>query len=174
VKENFEKSVDLVLQSEGKFVDDPQDHGGATNLGVTLKAWSEYVNRPVGVQEIKDLTPMMVKPFYKQKYWNPAGCEIYPKGVDYAVFDFAVNSGVRRAVITLQKAVGADPDGVLGSITQALIKQANPLELLDKFTEEKKKFYQGLNQPQFEKGWINRVATVQTYAEKMIQGAGIS
>jgi hypothetical protein len=45
------------------------------------------------------------------------------------------------------------------------------LELLDKFSEEKKKFYQGLNQPRFEKGWLNRVATVQTYSEKMIQSA---
>jgi lysozyme family protein len=171
MQDNFENSVELVLKSEGGFVNDPQDHGGATNFGVTLKAWSEYVNREVGVQEIKDLTPLMVKPFYKRKYWNPAGCETLPKGVDYAVFDFAVNSGVKRAIITLQKAIGADADGVLGSVTQALVKQFDPLELLDKFSEEKKKFYQGLNQPRFEKGWLNRVATVQTYSEKMIQNA---
>jgi lysozyme family protein len=171
MQDNFENAVELVLKSEGGFVNDPQDHGGATNFGVTLKAWSEYVNREVGVQEIKDLTPLMVKPFYKRKYWNPAGCETLPKGVDYAVFDFAVNSGVKRAIITLQKAIGADADGVLGSITQALVKQFDPLELLDKFSEEKKKFYQGLNQPRFEKGWLNRVATVQTYSEKMIQNA---
>jgi len=171
MQDNSENAVELVLKSEGGFVNDPQDHGGATNFGVTLKAWSEYVNREVGVQEIKDLTPLMVKPFYKRKYWNPAGCETLPKGVDYAVFDFAVNSGVKRAIITLQKAIGADADGVLGSVTQALVKQFDPLELLDKFSEEKKKFYQGLNQPRFEKGWLNRVATVQTYSEKMIQNA---
>lgn len=168
---NFDKSLELVLKSEGGFVQDPQDHGGATNLGVTAKSWSEYLGRPVTITEMKALTPLMVKPFYKDKYWNPAGCEILPKGVDYAVFDFAVNAGVRRCVKTLQKAVGADADGVLGSITQALIRQSDPIGLLDKFSEEKIKFYQSLNQPKFEKGWLNRVEEVKKNATRMIENA---
>jgi len=171
MKENFDKALELVLKSEAGFVDDPHDSGGPTNLGVTLASWSNYLNRPVNVQEIKELTPMMVKPFYKEKYWNAAGCDILPKGVDYAVFDFAVNAGVRRSIKTLQKAVGADPDGVLGSITQALIRQHDPLGLLDEFTKAKTDYYKSLHNDRFEKGWLNRVATVQTYAEKMIQNA---
>ena len=165
---NFDKSLELVLKSEGGFVQDPQDHGGATNYGVTSKAWSEYLGRQVTIKEMKELTPLMVKPFYKDKYWNAAGCEIMPKGVDYAVFDFAVNAGVRRCIKTLQKAVGAEPDGVLGSITQALIRQSNPRDLLDKFSDEKIQFYQSLNQPRFEKGWLNRVEEVQNNAERML------
>ena len=165
---NFQPSLDLVLKSEGGFVQDPQDHGGATNLGVTIKSWSEYLNRPVSVSEMKELTPLMVRPFYKDKFWNPAGCEIFPIGVDYAVFDFAVNAGVRRCIKTLQKAVGAEPDGVLGSVTQALIRQHDPIGLLDKFSKAKIEFYQSLNQPRFEKGWLNRVEDVKKNAERMI------
>lgn len=168
---NFDKSLELVLKSEGGFVQDPDDHGGATNLGVTTKAWAEYLGRNVTIAEMKQLTPLMVKPFYKDKYWNPAGCDVYVKGIDYAVFDFAVNAGVRRCVKTLQKAVGADPDGILGSITQALIRQYDPIGLLDKFSEEKIKFYQGLNQPKFEKGWLNRVNHVKQEATRMIENA---
>ena len=60
--ENFNPSFALLLKSEGGFVQDPYDSGGATNLGVTIATWQAYVNRPVSVQEIKDLTPIMVKP----------------------------------------------------------------------------------------------------------------
>jgi len=169
--ENFQPSLDLVLKSEGGFVQDPEDSGGATNLGVTIKAWSEYLGRAVNVKEMKELTPLMVKPFYKEKYWNPAGCDAFAKGVDYAVFDFAVNAGVRRCIKTLQKAVGAEPDGVLGSITQALIRQHDPSDLLDKFSKAKIEFYQSLNKPRFEKGWLNRVEEVKKNAERMIAHA---
>ena len=169
--ENFNPSFALLLKSEGGFVQDPYDSGGATNLGVTIATWKAYVNRPVSVQEIKDLTPVMVKPLYNQNYWNPAGCDILPKGVDYAVFDFGVNAGVKRSIRCLQKAVGADPDGVLGSITQALIRNSKPMDILDHFTDERIAYYKSLNNPHFEKGWISRAATVQTNAEKMIQNA---
>ena len=64
--ENFNPSFALLLKSEGGFVQDPYDSGGATNLGVTIATWQAYVNRPVSVQEIKDLTPVMVKPLYKK------------------------------------------------------------------------------------------------------------
>lgn len=169
--ENFNKSFALLMKSEGGFVQDPHDSGGATNLGVTIATWKAYVNRPVSVQEIKDLTPVMVKPLYKQNYWNPAGCDILPSGVDYVVFDFAVNAGVKRAIKCLQKAVGADADGVLGSITQALIRQSNPMDVVEHFTEEKIAFYKSLNNPYFEKGWLARADTVESNAEQMVQNA---
>jgi len=165
---NFDPSLKLVLKSESGFV---VDDGGPTNLGVTLNSWSNYLNRPVNEQEIKNLTPLMVKPFYKQKYWNASGCDILPKGVDYAVFDFSVNAGVKRSIRCLQKAVGAEPDGVLGSITQALIRNSKPMDVLDHFTDERIAYYKSLNNPKYEKGWLSRAASAQTNAEKMIQNA---
>ena len=155
------------MKSEGGFVQDSNDSGGATNLGVTIATWKAYVNRPVSVQEIKDLTPVMVKPLYKQNYWNPAGCDILPSGVDYVVFDFAVNAGVKRSIKCLQKAVGAEADGILGSITQALIRQSNPMDVVEHFTEEKIAFYKSLNNPHFEKGWLARADKVEANAEQM-------
>ena len=165
--ENFNKSFDLLMKSEGGFVQDPNDSGGATNLGVTIATWKAYVNRPVSVQEIKDLTPVMVKPLYKQNYWNPAGCEMLPSGLDYVVFDFAVNAGVKRSIKCLQKAVGTKADGVLGSITQALIVQSDPMDLVERFTQEKIAFYKSLNNPHFEKGWLARADKVEANAEQM-------
>jgi lysozyme family protein len=43
MKENFEKSLELVLQHEGGYVHHPLDPGGRTNLGVTQRVWEDYV-----------------------------------------------------------------------------------------------------------------------------------
>jgi lysozyme family protein len=38
---------------------------------------------------------------YYEKYWNALSCEDLPAGVDYAVFDYGVNSGIDRAAKVL-------------------------------------------------------------------------
>ena len=92
--ENWDKSFAEVLKSEGGYVNDPHDHGGETNLGVTKAAWAAYIKRPVQDGEMKALTPDIVKPFYKTEYWDKCKCDSLPSGVDYLVFDLAVNGGV--------------------------------------------------------------------------------
>jgi lysozyme family protein len=96
-----------------------------------------------------------------------------PAGVDYAVFDFAVNAGVGRAAKFLQRSVGAVDDGVIGPSTMALVGKTTPGKLLENFTEQKEAFYNTLadknpTQQKFLKGWMNRVASVQTAATSMM------
>lgn len=166
---NFDKALALVLKSEGGYVWDKRDPGGETNLGVTKAAWSNYLKRPIEDGEMAKLTVADVTPFYKAMYWNVCNCDGLPIGVDYAVFDFAVNAGCGRSIKTLQKALGTTPDGVLGSISLELIRQANPLALLDEFSQAKTAFYKSLTTyPTFGKGWLSRIASVQTNAENMI------
>ena len=68
--ENFEKSLALVLAAEGSFVNHPSDPGGMTNLGVTQKAWRDWVKHGVDEAEMRALTPELVAPIYKSKYWD--------------------------------------------------------------------------------------------------------
>ena len=96
---NFDKAFDLVMKSEGGYVNDPSDRGGETNLGVTIAAWGAYLGRNIQPGEMKALTKEQVKPFYKQMYWDKVKCGDLPKGVDYAVFDFAVNACLERAAV---------------------------------------------------------------------------
>jgi lysozyme family protein len=67
---NFDVSFDRVMQSEGGYVNDPSDHGGETNLGVTIGAWGAYLGRAIQPGEMKALTKDAVKPFYKSMYWD--------------------------------------------------------------------------------------------------------
>ena len=176
MQSNFDKSFALMLQSEGGFSDDPRDTGnwlpdgrkGCTNLGVTQRAWEAWLGRVSNEKEMRALTPEIVKPFYKRKYWDACRCDDLPQGVDYLVFDFAVNAGVGRSAKTLQSAVGATMDGAIGPLTLAAVK--NTPDLIDKFSQAKIDFYKSLNNPTFEKGWLNRVEWVKADAKAMVQG----
>lgn len=158
----FEDCLARVLRHEGGYVHDKLDSGGRTNLGVTQRVWEEWVGHPVSEADMKALTLEKVAPMYKMKYWNPSYCEKLPKGLDYVVFDFAVNAGTGRSVKTLQSAIGVLADGVIGPRTMAAINDANPKELINKFSDARADFYQGIvtrkpDQARFIRGWLNRV-----------------
>src|SRR5579871_5727548 len=97
---SFADCLPVILRSEGGFVDDPQDPGGATNLGITLNTLSAWQGRTATVEEVKGLTPAAVAPIYQAMYWNVARCGQCPAGVDLMVFDEAVNQGPGRAIRT--------------------------------------------------------------------------
>jgi len=159
----------LVLKSEGGFSNHNADFGGMTNLGVTKKAWEAYVGHPVDEAEMRGLTPEIVAPFYKTRYWDACKCDELPLGVDYAVFDFAVNAGVSRASKTMQAALGTAADGIVGPATIGVSVNADPDHFLEKFSAAKEHFYRGLQTfDVFGKGWLRRVSEVKQTAEGMI------
>ena len=166
---NFPVSFALVLKSEGGFSNHRNDPGGMTNLGVTRNVWKEWVNRDVDETEMRSLTPELVTSLYKQRYWDACKCSDLILGIDYAVFDCAVNMGPGRAAKLLQAALGVKADGIIGRATIAAATAADPVELLEAFSLGKEAFYQSLPTfSTFGKGWLNRVAKVQDAAEQMM------
>ena len=165
----FEECLARVLKHEGGYVNDPLDSGGRTNLGVTQRVWEEFVGHPVSEADMRALTPQKVAPMYKIKYWNPSYCAVLPKGLDYVVFDFAVNAGTGRSVKTLQSSIGLLADGVIGPRTMAAINGANAKDLINKFSDARADFYQGIvtrkpDQVRFINGWLNRVEDARKLA----------
>lgn len=166
---NFNNSLALVLKSEGGYSDNPVDPGGRTNLGVTQSVWEEWVGHPVDEKVMRNLTPEYVAPMYKKKFWQPCFGDDLPKGLDYAVFDFAVNAGPGRAVKTLQSAIGCLPDGVIGAKTMGAINDADVCSVIQNFCNARAEFYKGLKTfPVFGKGWLNRIEDVKLNATNMI------
>ena len=166
---NFEDSLKLVLAEEGGYVDNPIDPGGITNLGVTKAVWEAWVGHPVDEKVMRSLTPEYVAPMYKQKYWTPCFGDDLPKGLDYAVFDFAVNAGPGRAVKTLQQAIGCVPDGSIGPRTMGIIHNTDVQKLVELFSNARIDFYKGLKTfPVFGNGWIKRAEDVKSNVTNMI------
>ena len=169
MKDNWQKSFEMMLESEGGWSNHPSDPGGMTNLGVTKRVWEEWVGRESNEKEMRALTPEMVAPLYKRKFWDACKCDELPSGIDYLVFDFAVNAGPGRSAKILQTAVGVPADGGIGPITLAAVNKHDGEELVQKFSDAKEAFYRSLNTFEtFGKGWLNRVAAVKIKADTLL------
>ena len=165
MKENFDKCFELVLQHEGHYVNDPRDPGGRTNMGVTQRAWEAYLNRSVTEAEMRTLTPDDVKSFYKTQYWDKVKGDQLPAGIDYAVFDFAVNSGANRAIKMLQQLAGVLVDGSLGPKSMEAIRSCDPDQIIDALCDMRLDFLKRLATfDTYGKGWTSRVAEVKLKA----------
>jgi len=162
MKDNFDEALKAILHHEGGFVNHPKDPGGMTNLGVTKKVWEEWVGHEVDEKAMRGLTPEIVGPMYKVKYWDKIKGDDLPTGVDYVVFDAAVNSGPGRAAKWLQACVGVDPDGGIGPKTLAAVASFDASQLVEDYAKRRLSFLMDLQTwDTFGKGWGRRVAEVQ-------------
>ena len=168
MQENFEKVLEHTLKEEGGYVNNPKDPGGMTNLGVTKRAWEEYVGHEVTESDMRALTPAVVNPFYQKRYWDACKCNDLHGGVDLVVFDVAVNSGTGRAAKFLQEAVGATADGSIGPRTVAAANNFGPHLIINKICDRREAFYKSLPTfPTFGKGWLARAERVRKAALEM-------
>lgn len=164
MKVNFAEALQALLKHEGGYVFHAKDPGGMTNLGVTKRVWEEWVGRPVSEKEMRALTPAIVAPMYKQKYWDKVRGDDLPSGVDYAVFDAAINSGASRATKWLQATVGVEADGSIGSKTLAAVA-AFKGNLVSDYSKRRLSFLLDLpTWKTFGKGWTRRVNEVEVKA----------
>lgn len=162
---NFARSLSLVLKSEGGWSDNPADPGGATMKGVTLANFRRYVKADATKDDLRHITDAQIATVYRRFYWDAvAGAEL-PDGVDYATFDFAVNSGPSRAAKYLQGVLGVLQDGRIGPAT---VKAANAKPagvVIDALCDARLAFLKRLpTWPVFGKGWNSRVASVRGQA----------
>ena len=167
---SFFKSLDMVLHHEGGFVDHPDDPGGATNKGITHKTYADFLDRPLeDVNELKNIPEEHVQKIYKSGYWDAVRADELPAGVDFCIFDWAVNSGPRRAAKALQKAAGATVDGAIGPMTVAAVNAADAAQIIEDVTKEREEFYRGLRTfDTFGKGWLRRNKETRDFALEMV------
>src|SRR6056300_269579 len=111
---SFDDALEFVLRYEGGYVNDPNDPGGETNMGISKRAFPD--------EDIAGMTHQRAAFLYHTHYWTPCRCDDMPFHLAICVFDFAVNSGVKRASKTLQRLVSATPDGVIGPKTIEMIE----------------------------------------------------
>ena len=157
MKGNFDQCLAMVLKHEGGFVDHPRDPGGATNMGVTLGTYEQWVGRSVTIEEMKALTFDDVAPIYRKNYWDRCAGDHLPSGVDWSVFDWAVNSGPSRSAKALQKIVMVTRDGAIGPKTLYAVANQEPDKIIDAMYTARQRFYERLNAfDTFGRGWSRR------------------
>lgn len=162
---NLNDAFVRLLGVEGGFTDDPKDKGNWTGgeFGVGHLEGTKYGISAAAypLEDIRGLTLARAMDLYRHDYWGPAGCDVLPDAIKYAVFDMAVNSGVLQAVKTLQATVGADADGVVGPKTLLAVNATPVQRLAARFNAQRLIFMLGLpGWAYFSKSWARRVAGI--------------
>ncbi len=169
MKGNFDIAQPMVLVHEGGYVNHPDDPGGATNKGITQRTYDGYrKRRGMASRSVRNITDSEVSEIYRIQYWNKVSADDLPAGVDYAVYDFAVNSGPARAAKFLQDVVGVSADGIIGEQTLAAVSGADPAAVIDQLCSNRLAWLKRLKHfKTFGRGWTRRVNEVRDAALSM-------
>lgn len=170
---NFASSLARVLVHEGGYVNHPADPGGETNKGITYRVYNAWRRgRGLPIQSVRHITDDEVAAIYKAQYWDAIRGDDLPSGVDYCVFDFAVNSGPSRAAKFLQGAVGVSQDGAIGNLTLDAVRKRDAGMICVAVCDARLAWLKRLKTwGTFGKGWGRRVADVKAVSVGMTGGA---
>ncbi|WP_290685232.1 MULTISPECIES: holin-associated N-acetylmuramidase [unclassified Haematobacter] len=130
---SIRRVAEEIVLREGGYVNDPDDPGGATNLGITLKTLRGLGldidgDGRVTENDLLALTPPMATDIYLEHYWRRPRLDLLPGALQPPVFDMRVHSG-DTAVRLLQEMLGrlGQPcavDGIVGPQTAAATRRA--------------------------------------------------
>lgn len=167
---NSSKLVPFILQWEGGFVNDPDDLGGATNMGVTIGTYEAYCRKKgypkPTIERLKNLTKEDWAEIFKTMYWDRwKADEIKNQSVANILVDWVWASGV-HGIKRPQKLLGVVADGLVGSKTIAAINAADPRKLFDAIKADRAKFIDEIckarpKNEKYRKGWMNRINAIK-------------
>jgi lysozyme family protein len=153
----------FTLDFEGGYVNDPDDPGGCTNMGITigtLQAW-RGPSVTVTCEDVQNLSEAEAFLIYAQNYWAPVMGSDLSVGLNLQVWDWGVNSGPSRAIRYLQGMVGVAEDGVMGPDTLAASEkfvEKEGIEIaIDWYGAIRQDYYQSLDGfGKYGDGWTRR------------------
>ena len=143
-KDPFEQVMEWVFEDEGGVTISQDEPGGISTYGVSRTAYSEYMGHSVSVADMKLISKTAAKDFYRKKFWNVVATD-KPTGLRYATFDFAINSGIKRANEY------ADDHPTIDALCDARLAYLSGLPTAHKYL----------------KGWTNRVNLVRHRAKTL-------
>jgi len=174
--ESYDAALTRLLRDEGGYTDHPSDPGGPTNFGITLADARRYWKGNATADDVRALPQSVARKIYREHYWNALRCDELPAGVDYAVFDYGVNSGIGRAgkvlrrVLTLSDRASAVSDDVIAAARAAAAR-----DVVTGICTERLAFLKSLKTfPVFGRGWTARVSGVRAAALAMAERRAVA
>ena len=165
---DFDVYLPLLLRFEGGYVDDPDDPGGETNKGITLRTFQQCAHEQLGIEpnsdNLKALTDAQAGILYRNLFWGKVrGDDIDLQDLANIVCDFYVNAGTHATTLlqSVLNDLGADVtvDGAIGNASIQALSGLDQTEVYRRYKQGRIAYYQDLGQkyPRFLAGWLNRV-----------------
>lgn len=159
--DRFEICHPITAKWEGGWSDHPSDPGGKTMYGITEVRWHEYQDK-LGIKRtpVRNVTTSQALKFYRSEFWLACSADKLFPGVDLAVYDASVNSGVSRGrKWLLASAGGNDHSETVKKICRARLSFMQSLKIWKTFG----------------KGWGRRVADIEARGVAMaLEAMGLS
>jgi lysozyme family protein len=142
-----------IVAREGGFVNDPDDPGGATNFGVTIRTMRALGldldgDGEIGVSDVRRMTRAQAVDIFIEHYFRRPRIDTLPEVLQASVFDMQVNAGA-NAVRILQRLLremgqAVAVDGVIGPRTAAAAEaaaRAAPDHIADAYGIARRSYY---------------------------------
>jgi lysozyme family protein len=173
---SYDEALRRLLVHEGGYSNHPSDPGGPTNFGITLRDYRKYLKPGATAADVRRMKLADAQAIYRSKYWDALRCDQLPAGVDYAVFDYGVNSGIGRSGKVLRRVLGlADDSHVVTAAVIAAVHKCEPRDLVVRICAERLRFLKALRTwPVFGNGWARRVEEVKSTALQITNAAGMA
>ena len=173
MKQNQTQATKLMLKHEGGYTNHPSDPGGPTNFGITIHDFRKHINPNGTAADVRNMTLDQAIKVYDLNYWDKQRCDELYAGLDYAIFDYGVNSGVGRTGRVMRRLLKLPDKGnaVIGQDVIDALDRLNDKQkraLISRLMDERLAFLQALRTwPVFGAGWGRRVKEVRRDALKM-------
>jgi len=170
---DFNLAIPDLLKAEGGYTNHPNDKGGETNFGITVKKARKF--KYCG--EMKDMPIEFAKSVYKKDYWDRMHLdEIFNQTLAGILFNFGVHCGTGTASKTLQRTLNilnrnsvswfdTIMDGIIGPRTRGIVNNLSIKDLAFatkiviglQFERYIKIVERDTTQEIFIRGWVNRI-----------------
>jgi len=184
---DYQLCIPIVLENEGGLVDNPNDRGGITNYGVSLRFAKDTGDMElfdidgdgdIDREDIKKLSIEDATEGFKKYFWDKFDLDNEMSNkIALVVFDIAVNHGNKNAANMIQKTLvemgyNIVIDGIVGPRTLAALHSANEEKFVDGILDVRSRFYDRIvernpSQKVFLKGWKNRIKHLRKAIENI-------
>lgn len=179
VSDDVKGFVRQIVDAEGGYVNDPDDRGGPTKYGITLRTLSHYLGRVATQLDVETLDIDTAEQIYVSEYYVLPHVYALPDALQHVVTDMCVNHGAPNAVRILQTAVNSfsfelaplNVDGAIGPATVAactsVIASDGAAALVNTVCDKREVFVRNIakynpSQEKFLGGWICRIDSFRT------------
>ncbi|MDP9137457.1 MAG: hypothetical protein M3N38_04685 [Pseudomonadota bacterium] len=182
MRSNHDIIMDHVFVSEGGYAERDSEPGGAVNMGISFSAFEDWwedsgrqdeLLRKAAWSDLESLTREEAEAIYRHYYFDPLRFGQLPAGIDYAMVDFAVNSGVGGALRAVQRHWRFPVTGRIdtnrhdGPFFWAL-RSRNAKQVIDDICEARLRLMMASRKwPRFKNNWTRRLRLVKARAYSM-------